>query len=297
VRLLPIVIFATAALLVFKGVGIITQGGYVFSGAGAAHAAEATVSDGSTPSIKDAAPRTEPTMSDTSPTLTDAAPTLPLTPAKAASAQKSDAPGNAVAAATMAGAPAPAPAATPTAAAALPPDATPMQGTYGGKPVPLASDGDSGVAGDEVLQSLAERRAELDKREASLNMREAVVKAAEQQMASRANALKALQSQISTIQQKQQSTPDEQMAGIVKLYENMKPQDAAAIFDGLDLNVLQHVAKAMDPRKMSPILAKMNPQKAQQLTTQLAAGDLAPPPEVSSVAATDANALPQIVGH
>ncbi|HTJ57623.1 MAG TPA: hypothetical protein VL418_08695, partial [Devosiaceae bacterium] len=113
----------------------------------------------------------------------------------------------------------------------------------------------------------------------------------------RDDALKALQSQIASMQQKQQADKGEDMSAIVKLYDTMKPQDAAGIFDGLDMNVLVHVAKAMDPRKMSPILAKMNPQKAQELTTELAAPDLAPPPEVSSVAAADPNALPQIVGH
>jgi len=90
---------------------------------------------------------------------------------------------------------------------------------------------------------------------------------------------------------------DQQFAGIVKLYENMKPQEAATIFDGLDLTVLLRVAKAMDPRKMSPILAKMTAARAQELTMQLAAADPTSPPATSTVAAADPNALPQIVGH
>ena len=80
------------------------------------------------------------------------------------------------------------------------------------------------------------------------------------------------------------------------MYEQMKPQEAASIFDGLDMGVLVKVAKAMNPRKMAPIMAKMSSAKAQELTAKMAEVD--PQSAVAPAAATpaDPNALPQIVG-
>lgn len=55
------------------------------------------------------------------------------------------------------------------------------------------------------------------------------------------------------------------------MYENMKPKDAARIFDTLDMDILLSVVEQMRGRKMSPILAAMNPEVAQRLTVELAA--------------------------
>jgi flagellar motility protein MotE (MotC chaperone) len=165
-----------------------------------------------------------------------------------------------------------------------------------GHPEPLSGPGGSSLTENTLLQRLAQRRAELDKREADLNLRQAIVEAAEKQMGARADALKALEAQISALSEQKNAMEDSQFAGVVKMYEEMKPQDAASIFDGLDMGVLLRVARAMDPRKMAPILAKMSAARAQQLTAQLAAND----PQTASiapVAAADPNALPQIVGQ
>ena len=126
-------------------------------------------------------------------------------------------------------------------------------------------------------------------------MRQAVVEAAEKQMQARADALKSLQDQIKTLQDQKKSMEDSQFASIVKMYETMKPQQAAAIFDGLDMGVLLRVAEAMDPRKMSAVLAQMASTRAQQLTTEMAAQDANAANGTPSL--PDPNALPQIVGH
>ena len=304
-RLLPVVIFAAVALLAFKGIGLVTNGGYVLGGATAAHAAEG---EDSTASVENAAPRTEPTMSDASPTMADTSPTVAAPVAAAHGEDAPAAPAPAEGAATPA-APVTAPTTNAVAAAnsvganAIPPptaqpaDATPMTTDATGKTVSVAEATGTAPTDDVILQRLAQRRAELDKRDADLKMREAIVAAAEKQMAERGDALKALEAQITALSEQKQAMEDQQFAGVVKLYENMKPQEAATIFDGLDLTVLLRVAKAMDPRKMSPILAKMAATRAQELTMQLAAADTGAVQEVSSVAPADPNALPQIIGH
>ena len=74
-RLLPVVIFAALALLVFKGIGLVTSGGYVLTGTQTAVAAEPAATDAATapdtvaPDVANAVPHSEPTMSDTTPTI------------------------------------------------------------------------------------------------------------------------------------------------------------------------------------------------------------------------------------
>ncbi len=54
------------------------------------------------------------------------------------------------------------------------------------------------------------------------------------------------------------------------MYENMKAKDAAKIFDRLDIKLATEVAKMIQPRRMSDIMAQMTPESAQRLTVELA---------------------------
>lgn len=79
IRLLPVVIFAALALLVFKGIGLVTEGGYVLTGTDVALAAGGGGDDhgGGEPTAEgEVAAPTETVITDTSPTLGDTAPTL-----------------------------------------------------------------------------------------------------------------------------------------------------------------------------------------------------------------------------
>ena len=53
------------------------------------------------------------------------------------------------------------------------------------------------------------------------------------------------------------------------MYETMKPKEAARVFEKLDLTVLVPVVNAMNPRKMSEVLAAMSPESASRLTVEL----------------------------
>jgi flagellar motility protein MotE (MotC chaperone) len=50
----------------------------------------------------------------------------------------------------------------------------------------------------------------------------------------------------------------------------MKPKDAARIFEKLDMETLLLVAERMKERKLAPIMAKMDPTKAKDITEELA---------------------------
>jgi flagellar motility protein MotE (MotC chaperone) len=121
-----------------------------------------------------------------------------------------------------------------------------------------------------VLLELRDRRRELDAREASLATRETTVAAAEQKLTERVQELRALQKKLETLDSNHRQQEDVAWQGLVKVYETMKPRDAAAIFNDLGMQVLLEVVKRMKDAKAAAVLAAMTPEKARDVTTQLA---------------------------
>ena len=58
---------------------------------------------------------------------------------------------------------------------------------------------------------------------------------------------------------------------LIKIYSNMKPKDAARVFDELPLAILLDLVGGMKEGNSAPILAAMNSDKARQVTAGLAA--------------------------
>lgn len=121
----------------------------------------------------------------------------------------------------------------------------------------------------EVLQALSKRRDELDKRERLIGDREALLTAAGQEVDHKIAELNRLKGEIEALLGKQQKMEEERLTSLVKIYEGMKPKEAATIFNTLDLDVLLEVISRMNERKSSPILAAMEPDKARIVTIRL----------------------------
>jgi flagellar motility protein MotE (MotC chaperone) len=121
-----------------------------------------------------------------------------------------------------------------------------------------------------LLKSLQGRRQELDARGRELDMRESLLKAAEKRVEAKVAELKAMEARVKTAVGTRDKQEADRFKGIVTMYENMKAKEAARIFDRLDLGILIEVATAMNPRKMSEILAQMTPESAERLTVELA---------------------------
>ncbi|HXZ67378.1 MAG TPA: hypothetical protein VEH07_02200 [Alphaproteobacteria bacterium] len=122
----------------------------------------------------------------------------------------------------------------------------------------------------EVLTSLTKRREELDKRQAELDMREKLLMATEQRLDQKLAEIKSIQSEIQSAVGALSDKQQKEIASLVKVYENMKPKDAAAIMQDLDRTILLEVASRIKEAKMAPILAAMEPSKAREITVLLA---------------------------
>ncbi len=164
------------------------------------------------------------------------------------------------AAAKAAGSPTAAAPAAPSAVPASPSPASPSAAP------PLAiSEGERAI-----LLDLRQRRQQLDARDAALAARESILAAAEQKLEAQAQALTALQKKLQDLEDVRTQREEAGWQGLVKLYEDMKPRDAATIFNDLDMPVLLAVVDRMKEQKAAPILAAMNPDKARDVTTGLA---------------------------
>jgi flagellar motility protein MotE (MotC chaperone) len=121
-----------------------------------------------------------------------------------------------------------------------------------------------------ILERLQQRREEIDTRARELDMRESLIQSAEKRIDSHITELKDVETRIKTETEQKNEAEDARLKGLITIYENMKPRDAAKIFNGLDDTVLVAVAAKINPRAMADILAQMQPDVAQRLTVELA---------------------------
>jgi flagellar motility protein MotE (MotC chaperone) len=122
----------------------------------------------------------------------------------------------------------------------------------------------------DVLQTLAKRRAELDRRAGEVDQREALLQATEQRINEKIAKLQEMQQSIATSFKKEDQLDDAKLKSLVKVYETMKPKEAARIFEQLDLPVLLDVMERMKERGTAAILAAMDPVKAKAVTLGMA---------------------------
>ncbi len=114
----------------------------------------------------------------------------------------------------------------------------------------------------QVLQSLGDRRGQLDQREESLDTQVQLIAAAEAKLDARIqemNGLKAdIQGLLGQADQQQQAEADR----LVRVYEDMDAKKAAAAMAILDDSVRLPIAAKMKERKLADILKNMAPQDA-----------------------------------
>lgn len=121
-----------------------------------------------------------------------------------------------------------------------------------------------------VLEALRARRAEIEAREAALAQREMLMAAAERRLADRLDELGALRQRLEAESRQRDERTEQGWRQMVRLYEGMRPRDAAGIFDELEMPVLLQVVDRMREARAAPILAAMRPERARSLTTELA---------------------------
>ena len=234
-RILPMVIFAATGLLCLKATGIALRGGYLFPDS--AETANVDL-DPARRSFGRALSSGRQNPDYVDPIVTGSVPEK----------KKKDA----------------APAAKETVADASPPVRADERPVMQAPPLPA-----SGTE-RQLIERLQDRRAMLEQRAKELDLRENLLKAAERKIEDRIGDLKQAEGKADVTGTARAKSEQENLKPLVIMYEAMKPKEAARVFDKLDIKVLVPVVLAMNPRKMSEVMAAMSPDSAEKLTTALA---------------------------
>ncbi|MBW3558614.1 MAG: hypothetical protein KY446_06410 [Proteobacteria bacterium] len=132
---------------------------------------------------------------------------------------------------------------------------------------------EAGVSPSElrILQTLGERRGQLDQREQAVDTQTKLMTAAELKLDAKIKALMALKGELQALTTQANTQKAAEADRLVTVYEKMKPKAAAPIFATLEDSVRLPVAAKLKPQTLAAILAEMSPAEAKKLTERLAA--------------------------
>ncbi|WP_137124637.1 MotE family protein [Roseomonas sp. HF4] len=121
-----------------------------------------------------------------------------------------------------------------------------------------------------LLEQLRARRGEIEAREQAAAAQEVVLQATERRIARRVEELTALQQRLEALERSRADREEAGWRGLVRTYEAMRPRDAAAIFNELEMPVLVEILDRMGERKAAPVIGAMRAEQARLVTTELA---------------------------
>ena len=122
----------------------------------------------------------------------------------------------------------------------------------------------------ELLQDLAKRRDALTAREQEIENRARLLDAAEARLDAQIAELQGLRTNIESLVREYDEQEQAELESVVKIYETMKPKDAARILGELQMDTLLGIMELMKERKTAPILAAMEPKRAMEVTEEMA---------------------------
>ena len=137
-------------------------------------------------------------------------------------------------------------------------------------PKALQNMGELSASEIALLQDLSARRQELDAREAGFETRERLLAEAERRIDEKIVQLAQLEKEILALVEVQETADNEKLDGLARVYERMRPRDAARLIESLDISLQLEVVTRMREIKMAAILSAMDPAAARKLTNRLA---------------------------
>lgn len=122
----------------------------------------------------------------------------------------------------------------------------------------------------ELITQLRQRRVALEQREQQLELQEQLLASTEKRINDKIGQLQELEVRIKQHLRLFEDAEEKQLDAIVKVYETMKPKEAAPRFEALALQTQVDLVTRMKASKVAALMEKMTPQKASILTTELA---------------------------
>ncbi|MFT9256799.1 MAG: hypothetical protein ABF535_01865 [Acetobacter sp.] len=123
----------------------------------------------------------------------------------------------------------------------------------------------------DLVKGLLARQTDVDSEQKSLEVQKHVLDAAK---AALDEKMRVLDTSLAVLAEKQaahRETLSAENERLVRIYEEMPPKEAAAVFNIMDIHVLVSVASKMTPRKISAVMGFMMPERV-NLVSQYMAG-------------------------
>ena len=125
-----------------------------------------------------------------------------------------------------------------------------------------------------LLTSLQQRQARLEAiavKERQLAEREEALRQARQQIESQLETLTTLRQEITELLVEKEAFEEQRFGHLVKVYEGMRPAEAASLVERLDEDTAVRLFFRMKEKKISKILEAVKPDVAARLSERLAA--------------------------
>lgn len=121
-----------------------------------------------------------------------------------------------------------------------------------------------------LLKTLKNRSSELDKQSQGLVLREKALLELESNVELKLKNLETIRQSIEEALHARNEHEEGKVQKLIKIYENMKPSDAAKILEELQMPILIRIVGGMKEQKSAPIIAAMNAKRAKEITTAIA---------------------------
>lgn len=133
-----------------------------------------------------------------------------------------------------------------------------------------ASDAKVEIADDEHFLKLQSRKVELDQREEELKRKEIAIQEKEVALEKRLKELEEMRGKISAILEERTKTDEKKIETLVQVYTNMKPPQAAKVFETLDEDLAVELLGRMKKKSAADIMNLLKPEKAQLFSERIA---------------------------
>lgn len=121
----------------------------------------------------------------------------------------------------------------------------------------------------EMLEALGKRRDGLEVREKKLAEKELQQGILDKKLKEQLKTLKAIQEEVNRQLIQLDKAEIEKEKSLTRIYESMKPKEAARVIDALDLHIAIGVLKRMNEKKLAAILVHTSVERARDITNEL----------------------------
>lgn len=121
-----------------------------------------------------------------------------------------------------------------------------------------------------LIEALQEREARLDEREERLADRLRALSVAEAEITEKLEALEEAENSLAAMLALASTAAEDDLSRLTQVYENMKPQEAAALFETMEPGFSAGFMGRMQPEAAAAIMSNLDPQTAYLISVVLA---------------------------